>query len=95
MPGGEGDAADRLGVGVGAQRAVGEDGVEVMPEAARARAARAGRRTATMVPAADSSSRLVPWDTMRPLPITTRSSAMTSISCSRCEDSRTVPPRSA
>ncbi len=51
--------------------------------------------TRTNVPACCSSALLVPWDTIRPLPITTRSSAMTSISCSRCDDSSTVPPRSA
>ena len=38
------------------------------------------------------SSALEPWQTIRPLPIITMSSAMISISCSRCEDSRTVPP---
>ena len=44
------------------------------------------------MPAVASRSALVPWATIRPLPMTTRSSAMTSISWRRCEESRTVPP---
>ncbi len=47
------------------------------------------------MPAAASSSALLPWATIRPLPITTRSSATASTSRSRCEESRTVPARSA
>ncbi len=49
----------------------------------------------TNVPAVCRSSALVPWATIRPLPMTMISSAMTSISCSRCDDSSTVPPRLA
>ena len=49
----------------------------------------------TTVPAACRSSALEPCETIRPLPIITISSATTSISRSRCEESRTVPPWSA
>ncbi len=49
----------------------------------------------TTVPAAARSSALEPWETIRPCPIITMSSAMISISANRWEDSSTVPPWSA
>ena len=51
----------------------------------RQRPSAAVSRARATVPAEASRSALVPWATIRPLPMTTRSSAMTSISCSRCE----------
>ena len=56
---------------------------------------RRGSVVRTTAPAEASRSDLAPWATIRPFPITTRSSAITSISWSRCEESSTVPPRSA
>ncbi len=49
----------------------------------------------TIVPEPASSTDCRPWATIRPLPMITRWSATASISFSRCEESRTVPPRSA
>ena len=53
------------------------------------------RRRGPACPTASSRSALLPSATITPRPMTTRWSATTSISCSRCDDSRTVPPRSA
>ena len=63
------------------------------PPARRASAPRPSRGRACPAPAS-SSSRL-PWATIRPLPMITSWSATASTSRSRCEDSSTVPPRSA
>ena len=87
------DPADLGRVGVGVQSPVVGDGG--LGARTRARARRSADRSAARatVPAHRGAGRaLEPWQTIRPLPIITMSSAMISISRSRCEDSRTVPP---
>ena len=70
-------------------------GDALRPALTSASSSASGSSPRTIVPDAARSSVLLPWATIRPLPMTMRSSAIASISRRRWEDRRTVPPRSA